>query len=381
MRDELPVREVQVSHQMLENAVSTNGRVEPETNYAFYSPFSTTVKAVYAQPGDKVPAGKLIMVLDDVEARARVAAAESGVKSSQAGVEAATHNGTQQERESAAADLARCRLERDQAQHDLDALLKLKQAGAASGGEVSAAQERLNTAEASLHAAEQSAQDRFSAAEIERARAALSDAEANLASARQALEQTAIRAPIAGTIYSMDVQPTDFSQQGTLLFQMADLNHERVRAYFDEPDLGGLAVGQAALIKWDAKQGQAWHGHISLTPVTVVTYGTRSVGEVLVSIDGPYSGLLPKTNVTVTVTTSSEPNALSVPREALHSENGNPYVFKVVRSRLVRTAVVTGTSNLTQTAILSGLSDGDWVATGTSNGQPLQQGMPIKVVQ
>jgi HlyD family secretion protein len=62
------------------------------------------VKAVYAQPGDQVAAGKLLLVLDDVQARAREASAESGVKAAQAALEAATHNGTQQERQMAAAD-------------------------------------------------------------------------------------------------------------------------------------------------------------------------------------------------------------------------------------------------------------------------------------
>jgi HlyD family secretion protein len=85
--------------------------------------------------------------------------------------------------------------------------------------------------------------------------------------------------------------------------------------------------------------------------------------------------------VTVTVTTSSEPNALSVPREALHSENGKPYVYKVVGDGLARTPVTIGIINLTQVAIVSGLNEGDWVATGTTNGQPLQEGIPIKVVR
>ena len=40
--------------------------------------------------------------------------------------------------------------------------------------------------------------------------------------------------------------------------------------------------------------------------------------------------LLPDTNVTVTVTISSEPNALSMPREALHEQNGKYFVYKVV---------------------------------------------------
>jgi HlyD family secretion protein len=380
-RDRLPVRVAQAAHLPLTSTVSTNGRVEPEFNYQVYSPIATTVEAVEVQPGDKVPAGKLLLLLNDVQARARLASAASGVKTAEAAVEAATHNGTLQERQMAAADIAREKLDRDQARHDLDALTKLNTTGAASQSEVAAARERVETAEASLRASEQRSESRFSPAEVERAQAALAEAKANLAAARQVLSQTSVHAPAAGTVYSVNVGHSEFVEEGKLLLRLADLDHERVRAYFDEPEIGRLAVGQKIQIKWDAKPAKVWNGHIERTPMTVITYGTRNVGEVLVQIDDPDSGLLPDTNVTVTVTTSSEPNALSVPREALHSENAKPLVYKVVNGQLQRTYVTTGTINLTQVAILSGLNDGDTVAVGTTNGQPLQEGIPIKVVR
>jgi HlyD family secretion protein len=246
---------------------------------------------------------------------------------------------------------------------------------------VASAQERLDAAEANLHASLENSQSRYSPAEIERARAGLADAQANLAAARQVVSQTAVHAPAAGTIYSLDAGRTEFVEAGKMLLQLADLHHERVRAYFDEPEIGRLAVGQKIQIKWDAKPGRVWNGHIERTPVTVITFGTRNVGEVLVKIDDADGDLLPDTNVTVTVTISSEANSLSVPREALHTENGKPYVYKVVKDGLKRTFVTTGTINLTQAAILSGLQEGDLVATGTSSGQPLQEGIPIKVVR
>jgi HlyD family secretion protein len=381
MRDQLPVHEAKVVRQELVNTVSTNGRVEPDNNYEFYSPIATTVKAVYVQPGDHVPAGKLLLVLDVVQARARLATAESGVKAAQAALYAVTHNGTQEQRQTSAGDIARARLDRDQARRDLDALTKLQSKGAASASEVEAAQQRLDATEASLHAFDQTANSRYSPEEVARAQAELADAEANLQAARQVVAQCSIHAPIAGTVYSLNASPTDFAEQGKLLLQFADLHHERVRAYFDEPEIGRLAVGQPIQIKWDAKPGLQWHGHIVRTPVTVITYGTRNVGEVIVQIDDADGDLLPDTNVTVTVTTSSEPNTLSVPREALHSENGKSYVYKVVSNKLVRTPVTIGTINITQVAILSGLNEGDFVATGTASGQPLQEGVPIKVVR
>jgi HlyD family secretion protein len=328
-----------------------------------------------------VPAGKLLLLLDDMQARARVASAESGVKAAQAALEATTHNGTQQERQMSAADIAREKLERDQARHDLDAMTKLSASGAASQSEVTAARQRLDTAEASLRASEEGARSRYSPAEVARAKAALDDAEASLAAARQVLAQTAIHAPAAGTVYSINTGRTEFVEEGKLLLQLADLRRERVRAYFDEPEIGRLAVGQEILIKWDAKPGREWKGHIERIPVTVITFGTRHVGEVVVTIDGDNDELLPDTNVTVTVTTSSEANALTVPRDALHSEGGKPYVFKIVSGSLKKAFVTTGTINLTQAAIVSGLQEGDSVVVGSLNGQSLQEGTPIKVVQ
>ena len=381
LRERLPVRVASVEHQMLVNTVSTDGRVEPIDNHQFYSPIATTVKAVYAQEGDTVPAGKLLVTLDDSAAKAQVASAESAVTSAQANLDAVTHNGTQAERQASAAEIQQDQLTLDQAQHDLDALTKLVATGAAAPGEIIAARTRLDAAQTSLNAAEQSAHSRFSPADHARAEAAFSDAKTGLAAAQHIEAQTAIRAPITGTIYSMDATPSEFIAAGNLLLQIADLRHERVRAYFDEPDLGRLAVGQAVVIHWLAKPGVEWHGHISRLPSDVVTYTTRNVGEALIDFDGSSDGLLPDTNVTLTVTTSSEPDTLSMPREALHEQNGHYFVFKVTNGELARVPVVIGSPNLTQVPIVSGLEEGDQVAIGTTNGQPLQEGVPVKVEQ
>jgi len=381
-RDRMPVHAAQVAQAPLESTIATNGRVEPEGNVEIHSPVSAIVKAVYVQAGDEVPAGKLLMQLDDIEARAKLAAAESGVKTAQAALESTTQNGTVEQRQASAAEIARNKLELDQAQHDLDALQKLNSTGAASTSEVAAARQRLATANANLHAAEQSSQSRYAPSDLARVQAALQDAEANRSAAQQVLAQTAVRAAKAGTVYNVDVKATEFVEQGKMLLQMADLHKLRVRAYFDEPEIGRLAIGQKAIIKWDARQGAAWHGHIERTPSTVAQYETRRVGEALIHIDeDPKGQLLPNTNVTVTVTTSSQADVMSIPREALRSENGKTYVYRIDGDELKKTYVVTGAINISQVAITSGLKDGEWVATGTATGQPLQERVPVQRVQ
>ena len=112
---------------------------------------------------------------------------------------------------------------------------------------------------------------------------------------------------------------TEFVEQGKLLLQLADLHHERVRAYFDEPEIGRLAVGQKIRDQVGRQAGpglaRTHRAHSGNGDHLRHAQRGRSAGE----IDDADGGLLPDTNVTVTVTTSSEPNALSIPREALHS--------------------------------------------------------------
>ena len=100
----------------------------------------------------------------------------------------------------------------------------------------------------------------------------------------------------------------------------------------------------------------------------------------LVSIDDSDGVLLPNTNVTVTVTTRQVHNALTVPREALHIENGRDYVYVVSGDKLHRQQVELGELNLTQVQILSGLKVHTVVALGTTNGRPLAEGIPIEIV-
>jgi HlyD family secretion protein len=379
-RDRMPVHAAAVTRTMLSSTVPTNGLVEPVRNYEFHSPVATSVREVAVQQGDRVHAGRLIMRLDDLNARARLATAESALRSAEATFEATRQGGTLQEQQSLASNVSRSQLDLAEAQRQLAALQKLQAAGAASASEVAAAQQRVSVDQDSLAGFQTRQQTRYSATDLARAQAAVSDAQANLAAARSVLDQTNLSAPIDGTVYSIPVGRSDFVEEGKLLFQMADLKNVRVRAYFDEPEIGNLAIGQKIVIVWDARPGKEWHGHIVLLPSTIVTYNTRNVGEVLVTIDDADGGLLPDTHVTVTVTTSSQPNILAVPREAVHIENGKPYVFRVVDGSLERTPITTGTINLTQEAVTSGLKEGDIVATGSLNGIALEEGTPVKVI-
>jgi HlyD family secretion protein len=242
---------------------------------------------------------------------------------------------------------------------------------------VKAAEQRLATANASLQLLQQKKTERYDAGDLARSKAAFDEAQASYAAAQSLWNQATVRAPFSGTVYSIPVSKSEYVQTGTLLLQMADLSKMQVLGYFDEPEIGKLRVGQPITIEWDARPGRVWQGHVERVPSTIITYGTRNVGEVLIAIDDADETLLPNTNVRVTVTTANEGNALNIPREALHTERGTSFVYRVVDGTIHRTDVTVGNLNLTQVEILKGLNVGDVVALGSTNGQPIGDRVPV----
>jgi HlyD family secretion protein len=381
-RTTLPIRAAQVERSSLKSTTSTNGKVEPVSFFEAHAPFPGVIKAVYVHEGDRVTPGKLLLQMDDTDARSKLAAAIAALRGAQASYDATMKGGTQDERLSLNGDLTKAQMDRDQAQRDLAALEKLQAQGAASAAEVTAAKDRLTTANNSVSLLEKRKSGRYDAGDVAHSKAALDDAEAAYAAAQQVVNQANVMAPFAGTVYSIPVSKTEFVQMGDKLLQMADLTKMQVRAYFDEPEIGKIHEGLPIVIRWDAMPDKEWHGHVERVPSTIVSYGTRNVGQVLISIDDADGTLLPNTNVTVTVTTADVQNALNIPRDALHTEEGKSYVYRVINGKLRRTPVtVSGAINLTQVEITSGLHEGETVALGTTNGQPVTEGAAVEIAR
>ena len=380
-RETVEVRVSPVTHENLVSSTPTNGKVEPVEEFQAHAPAPGVVQRVFVDIGQKVRAGELLLKLDDAEVLARIASATATLRAAEASASDLHQGGTLEERNSISSDLSRARLQQAQAEKDLAALRALQAKGAASAAEVIAAQGRLESANSSLQATQLRQSQRYSPTDLNKNSAQLTDARQALAAAELDYAKYNIRAPFAGTVYAIPVSAYDFVPAGEDLLDLADLDRIRVRAYFDEPEIGRLAPGQAVRIVWDARPNQVWHGHIEVAPTTVITYGTRNVGECIITVDDAHGDLLPNTNVTVTVTTSQRFNVLSVPREALHTESNSSFVYRVVGRKLVRTPVQVGLVNLTRVEITGGLTDKDTVALSATSNRDLANGMQVSTVE
>jgi HlyD family secretion protein len=379
-REKLPLRVAEAQVQDLIKPSSTNGRVEPQLTFEAHAPEASIVKDVFVHVGDRVHAGQLLVTLDDSNARAKLAAATAALRSAQAGYQTVEAGGSHQEQLALTSNIAKAQLDCDQAARDLDAIQKLAAKGAAAPSEVVQAQTRLEIAQASLHALEEQKKKPFAPVELTRAQSTVEEAEAARAAANQVIEQSNVHAPFAGTVFSLPVTRFSYIEPGAEILQLADLSKLQVHAYFDEPEIGDLQLNNPVSIVWDAKPNLKFHGHIIRLPSSIIDYGTRRVGEVLISIDDSNGVLLPNISVVVTVVTQEVRNALTVPREALHIEGGRDYVYVVTGDTLRRALVSVGALNLTSVQILSGLKEHTVVALGTTNGAPISEGVPIRIV-
>jgi HlyD family secretion protein len=376
--DAVQVRTAVVEQGAIRSLVSTNGKIEPVNNFEAHAPVSTSVSHVFVKEGDTVKKGQLLLVLDDADARAQAARAQTLLKAAQSDLGATERGGTQEEMLSLDAQLAKAVTDRDSAQHNLDALKKLEQQGAASAGEVREAQDAFARADAQLNFLKQKQTKRYSNAELARVEAQRAEAQAAYDAAEDVLSKSNVRAPFDGIVYSLPAKQNGFVAAGDLLLQVADLRKVLLRAFVDEPDVGRLALADPIEITWDAVPGRVWRATVTAIPSTVKLRGSRNVGETTSVVDNKDLKLLPNINVGVTIIATEHDNVLVVPREAVRTDDSKPYVLQVVGQKLKRRDVETALSNLTQVEITRGLAAKDVVAISSWNGKPIGEGTQVK---
>ena len=379
--DSVPVTAARATRNKIRSVVSTNGKVEPVHNFEAHAPIGTTVKRVLVREGDHVRRGQLLVELNAANARSQAAQAVAQVKASQADISALQHGGTQEELLTLQAQLVKARGDYDSARRNLDALKRLQQTGAASPGEVLAAQNQLDTAAAQVKLLESKQKQRYSQPEVARVEAEQSQAQSAYNAAQDVLSQLIVRAPFDGVVYSLPMKQGAYVNPGDLVLQEADLSKVLVRAFVDEPDVARLAPGQRIEVTWDAMPGRIWTGSVSAIPAEVKLHGTRNVGETTCVVANQDYKLLPNINVGVTIITAEHNDVLTIPREALRLDDSVPYVYQIVNNELHRANVQTALSNLTEVEITSGIPGNALVAIGSTNSKPLHDRLPVRVIR
>lgn len=366
------------------SSISSNGKVEPIAPYIVRAQSDTFVERVLASEGQNVKKGQLLLVLDVKDAAAQLAAAKSKLLHAQEDLRAAQTGGRTDEAARVSSDLAKAQADRDRLQREHDSLERLLAQGAATKDELAANELLLAKARADV--------EKFSAAKQEftrqvgldtpRASLAVQQAQSDVAALEAKVRQGRITAPVDCTLYSLPVKVGDYVKTGDLLAEMADLHHVRVRAFIDEPDLGGLEAGLPVRITWDALPNAFWAGKTEIIPKQVVARGSRSVGELKCSVDNDKLQLLPNTNVNVRINSKERTDVVTIPRGAVETENGKRFVYVVEsgvgKETLEKREIQVGIADATNFEVVGGLRGNEVVAL--PGDVDLKDGMAVKVL-
>lgn len=368
-------------------SISSNGKVEPIAPSVIRAELATFVEKVAATEGQAVKQGQLLLELDVKDAVAQLAQARANLLRAQDDLRAAQSGGRPDQAAQVSGDLAKAVAERDRLQKSHDALARLIQQQAATRDELSQNEVLLARAQADatrLTAAKQEF-DRRVRLDAERAALQVEQSKADVAALEQKVRMGHITAPMNGILYSLPVQAGKYVQVGDLLAELADLRKVRVRAFIDEPELGGLEPNQPVIITWDALPNRAWQGRTEVIPKQVVPRNTRSVGELLCAVNNDKLELLPNVNVNVRINTKERVNVLSVPRGAVDIQGGHRYVYVVrdsplgvTKKYLEKREVKVGIASATSYEVAGGLQEGEMVAL--PGDADLKDGMAVRVV-
>lgn len=158
------------------------------------------------------------------------------------------------------------------------------------------------------------------------AQSALVAARTSLDLRKQSLEDATVTAPVAGTIIERTValgtvitSATGAFGGGTTLLKMADLSKVRIRALFNETDIGQVRPGQSATVTVDAYPERRFVGTVEKIEPQAVIQQNVTMFPVLVTLDNSEGLLKPGMNGETNVMVEQRSSVLAVPNDAVRN--------------------------------------------------------------
>jgi macrolide-specific efflux system membrane fusion protein len=357
LTEAVQVRDVDVT-------VAASGTVEPAVELGLQFPGVVTAQlaTLDVEVGDVVAEGEVLATLKTEALTAAVAAARSGVATARTAELQAL-----QAVEAAKQAVVAARLAYENVADDHPS---------ASGPNKHIALESAQAGQASASAQLGAAQAQVSAASPAKA-----SAQAQLDSALANLAGATMTAPAAGTIVAIasevgePIGTTAVGTQGTSGFIiLAALDDFVVTADFAEGDVVGIAVGQKVSLEFDALPDETRVGEVThVAPFGVVDPSGSSLTtyEVTISLPNAPEGLRAGMTAQASITTEERLGVVAAPVTALvPTDDGFIVRVQGEEGVITNVDVEVGIRGGYYVEILSGLSEGDRVVTGSDGELP-----------
>ena len=323
--------------------VVATGRVMTVSRAQVGSEITGVILKRLVQEGDRVSRGDLLLVLKSDEIVAQVKQAETAL------TELATSR-----RPQAAVDLANAKVQLDQAIREANRRRNLSESGSLS-----------TEAKEQADKAERVARNNFESARLAATALAPGNVEEKLLRERLAalqaqLARTQVRAEVAGTVLTRNVEPGDLVQPGRTLLTIALDGSTEIRVPFDERNLPQLALQQHAVVIADAYLDKPFPARINFIAPSIDPQ--RGTVEVRLAVDPVPEFLRQDMTVSVNIETAKRDRALAIPNDALTNVQGNQASVLLVRNGKIQHQPITlGLRGLAISEVIAGLKAGDHI--------------------
>lgn len=311
-----PENFVIVSRGRIGSGPSISGSLEPERNAHVRAEITGSVLQTYAEQGEPVEHGSLLVRIDDSGLRDELLSARTAVTAA---------------RES-------LRL----AQRDVERSKKLLAAGAVAQRELEDALIAASSAESQL-----------------------SDAEARLANAQKQLSNTRVRAPFTGVISERQVSAGDVVQPGTALYTVVDPSSMQLEASVPAAQLNGVHVGASVEFTVNGYPGRTFAGVVKrISPMVDASTGQVSITA---TVPNPSGYLVGGLFAEGWVDAKSRVG-LIVPDNAVDLSGTVPRVLRVTEGIVEELSVETGLHDerTERIELIAGVAAGDTLLAGAA---------------
>jgi HlyD family secretion protein len=347
----------------LARSVVATGKIEPLAKVDVKSKASGIVEKIFADYGDHVKQGQVLVELDKEQLRSHVAEARANLQAAEAAVESAQATFERNVVDAQGPDVPFLKSTAE------------RQRKLAAEGLVSAAV--LEDAEKAYQLAlnKQLSAQRYvavSRAEVARAKAQVSQMQAALDNSEEDLRNSTIVSPMDGLLLSRDVEVGDavssiliLGSQATNIMTLGDVSEVYVKGKVDEADISKVYLGQPARISVESLKDKKFMGKVTKISPLGVEKDNVTTFEVRVSIQNPTGELKTNMSANAEIILEEKHKVLMVPEAAvIYDKDRHTFLetpdpgSKTGRRKL---SAKLGISNGVKTELLEGLKEGQQV--------------------
>jgi cobalt-zinc-cadmium efflux system membrane fusion protein len=359
-RGDIPVQVAPLTRQPMTYSLVANGDISPLMQVDLSPKVSGYLEKISVQIGDSVRQGQVIAQIDRAEFLQKVREVEAKVAQAKAAadeIEAGTRSEDIRQAEEAVKqaqsryDNAKAQRERMEALYNRQIISKKDFDNADTECAVCDAQ--LSANQEKLKQLKEGARREVR----EGSRAKLKEMEAILAQEQIRLQNTQITAPFAGEIVKRNVDSGALVSPSTPVVTLIHLETLKVVANVLEKDVGLITSGMKAKILTEAYPGKPFEGTV-VRINKALDLATRTL-QAEINIPNPGHLLKPGMFAKIEMVLKANPNALTIPKEAVLKEGGKEFVFAVEGNQAFRKPVVTGIEHERVIEIVEGVKEGD----------------------